>query len=242
MTRRSPRVRMAAVLAAAVSVLVACGGGDEGGVATTVDVDDPTAEAPAAGADGPNATVSPDLPENIRSEFGPVEVVGDALPQLAGAAVADDEALGLTAPVLIGQDYARNPVRVDAATDGPTMVVFLAHWCPHCNSEVPRLNGLRDAGAFPDGLNVVAVSTAVNPSQPNFPPSEWITSVDWTYPVIADGVDMDDGSYIAADAYGVDGFPFTVLVDGDGAVVARWSGEREPDDVLADIGTYLGLS
>ena len=33
------------------------------------------------------------------------------------------------------------------ATDGPMMVVFLAHWCPHCNAEIPVLN----SGATPAG-------------------------------------------------------------------------------------------
>ena len=32
------------------------------------------------------------------------------------------------------------------------MVVFLAHWCPHCNAEIPVLNEWRDSGEIPDGL------------------------------------------------------------------------------------------
>ncbi len=121
------------------------------------------------------------------------------------------------------------------------MVVFLAHWCPHCNAEVPRLNELRDEGRFPEGLNIVAVSTGVNPGRPNFPPSQWFDDMDWTYPVIVDGVDMERETFIAADAYGVDGFPFIMLLDGDGKVVARWSGEREPDEVIELINENLGL-
>jgi hypothetical protein len=48
-------------------------------------------------------------------------------------------------------------------------------------------------------LNIVAVSTAVNPGRPNFPPSQW----------------FDDN------AYGIDGFPFITLLDGDDKVTAH---------------------
>ena len=60
--------------------------------------------------------------------------------------------------------------------------------------------------------------------------------------MIADGIDLAaEVQYIAAGAYGVDGFPFTTLLDGDGKVVARWSGEREPDQVLDLITSNLDL-
>ena len=56
------------------------------------------------------------------------------------------------------------------------------------------------------------------------------------------GIDLAaEVQYIAAGAYGVDGFPFTTLLDGDGKVVARWSGEREPDQVLDLITSNLDL-
>lgn len=262
MTRRSP---LAGAAVALVFVLAACGGGDDeaaGSAATTVE--DPTADAGTAAAttvpaatevppatdaptdapaDAPNATIAADLPEEIRAETGALEVRGDVLPLLGAATPEQDPAVGMPAPVLVGQDYDGNTVRVDGAADGPTMVVFLAHWCPHCNNEIPRLNELRDEGAFPEGLNIVAVSTALNPSQPNFPPSQWLVDKDWTFPVIADGIEVDvEPPFIGARAYGVDGFPFTTLIGADGTVVARWSGEREPDEVLAALGQYLGLS
>jgi cytochrome c biogenesis protein CcmG, thiol:disulfide interchange protein DsbE len=244
MTRRSP---LAGAALAIVLLAAACGGGDDAGVAgaTTIAAPAPTdvasTEVPPGAA--PSATVSADLPDEIRAETGPVEVVGDALPPLGGAEPAADPAVGMTAPVLVGEDYDGNIVRVDAATEGPTMVVFLAHWCPHCNNEIPRLNELRDEGAFPEDLNIVAVSTALNPGQPNFPPSQWLVDKDWTFPVIADGIEVDvEPPFIGARMYGVDGFPFTTLIGADGTVAARWSGEREPEQVLAALDEYLGLS
>ena len=222
MTTRSPRRRprkvsmvCGAVLALTLTV-AACGGDDDAGPAASTaesgaDTDGAGQTNTAAAGEAPNATIAPDLPEELRDEIGPVEVIGAPLPGLARAEVADDPALGMAAPVLVGQNFDGETVRVDAATNGPTMVVFLAHWCPHCNAEVPRLNELRDQGAFPEDLNIVAVSTALDPSQPNFPPSEWMSDIDWTYPVLVDGVDLQaESPFIASAAYGVDGFPFTV--------------------------------
>ena len=92
----------------------------------------------------------------IEEVLGEVEVTGDALPTYAQG---DDPAIGMTAPVLVGADYDGNPTRVDPVNDGPTMVIFLAHWCPHCNAEVPKLLQLREDGRIPEGVNVVAGST-----------------------------------------------------------------------------------
>ena len=41
----------------------------------------------------------------------------------------------------------------------------------------------------------------------------------------------DDEAYSAALAYGLSGFPFMVLVDSDGNVVARVDGEQQPEQL-----------
>jgi thiol-disulfide isomerase/thioredoxin len=226
----------------AVTTLAACGGDDaEGGDDTSSSTPSVTAD-PGIGAEpGPDATVSPDLPPELDGEVGPVEVDGSPLPPLGAAEIADDPAFGTRAPVLVGEDFDGQTVRIDAAANGPTMVVFLAHWCPHCNAEVPRINELRDAGRIPEGLDIIAVSTALNPGRPNFPPSQWFEDMDWTYPVLVDGVDMVQQNFIAADAYGIDGFPFVTLLDADGNVAARWSGEHETDEIIQLIEDNLEL-
>jgi len=235
----TPRSRLVATLAAAMLVASACGASDEPAGAT----DPGTTGAPLepAPGDGPNATISPDVPDELVGQVGPVEVVGAALPELAQAPVEADPALGSPAPVIVGVDFDGTTVRVDAAANGPTLVVFLAHWCPHCNNEVPRINELRDAGSLPADLDVVAVSTAIDPTRPNWPPSEWLDGLDWTFPAIADGVDTDSepAAYIATRAYGVDGFPFATLIDADGNVAARWSGEHETAELLELITSNL---
>lgn len=249
--RSRPACVAAAVL---VLALAGCGGDDDGATTATLPsatAPDSTAEGddgsattgdatvPAEAGGGPNATVAPGLPGVYQGEVGPVEIRGDALPDHTDTDIASDPARGMAAPIVIGEDFDGNTVRIDAAADGPTLAVFLAHWCPHCNREVPRINQLRDEGKFPQGLAIIGVSTGIDPGRPNWPPSEWFQDMDWTYPVIADGVDLERQTFIAADAYGLDGFPFMVLIGDDGKVLARWSGEAEPDELLRRIEDNL---
>ena len=179
-------------------------------------------EAPAPG----------ELPPALADATRPVEVIGDTLPVLQTADIDADPAVGTPAPVLVGEDYEGNPVRIDAAADGPTMVVILAHWCPYCNAEIPILNNLRDRGLIPEDVNVVAISSAVNPDRSNFPPDTWLTEMEWTWPVLADGIDIDRQVFIGSDAFGVSGVPFTVLIDSDGNVAARWAGEGDSAETV----------
>ena len=239
---------------AVVGLLVvagACGSGAEtaapnpstagtttGGSSPTAPGDGPNATAPG---DGPNATIAPEVPAEFRGAIGPVEVIGDPLVVLGSTDSITDPAIGEPAPVIVGLSPAGETVRIDPANQGPTMVVFLAHWCPHCNAEVPRLNELRDAGRIPADLNVVAVATSSNPSAPNYPPGDWLEQVDWTWAAMLDGVDMERELWIAADAYGVEAFPFITLVDAAGLVVDRWSGESTTDELAAHISVSLGL-
>ncbi len=238
----APRHLIAVALVGALAI-TACGSDEP--VAAPADgqpADEQVADnTPGTSPDGPGSTIDPDVPDDFLPAIGPVDVVGESLPLLDTIDVVDDPAVGTPAPVLIGEAYDGSTVRIDATASGPTMVVFLAHWCPHCNDEIPRINQLRDEGRFPDGLNIVAVATASNPGRPNFPPAEWLEEKDWTYPAMADGIDTTRETFIAAEAFGVSGFPFVTLVDANGDVAARWSGGREPDQFLELIAEHLGL-
>ena len=101
---------------------------------------------------------------------------------------------------------------------------------------------MRDDGRIPDGVNVVGVSTAYNPGRPNWPPDEWLADQDWKFPAINDGIDTAQETYIAASGFGIGGFPFSMLVDLDGTVTARWAGERSPDEIEALLNENLTLS
>jgi len=155
---------------------------------------------------------------------GTVTVTGEALPTLG----ADpDPAIGLAAPELTGQSFDGTPVSI-APGSGPMAIWFVAHWCPHCQAEVPRIVALAEQSRLPDGVDISAVSTAVDETAPNYPPSAWLDREAWPFPVMADDT---DGT--AAAAYGLQGFPFLVLVDADGNVMLRTSGELGDDGIVA---------
>lgn len=155
----------------------------------------------------------------LGSEFGTVEVVGDSLAPYSSSAA--DTAVGSLAPEIVGEDFAGNPVEV--THDGRAKaVVFLAHWCPHCQAEVPRVQAWLDSGGGVEGVDLVSVATSMNSAQPNFPPSEWLDREGWTVPTIA-----DDQDFSALRAYGSGGFPYWVFLDKNGDVVRRSSGELD---------------
>jgi thiol-disulfide isomerase/thioredoxin len=139
---------------------------------------------------------------------------------------AADTAIGEVAPIVSGVDYDGNPITIDATADGPTMVVLLAHWCPHCNAEIPRLNEWRESGDVPDGLNVIGVSTGVSPDRQNYPPDQWLVAKDWQWPVLADSAE-----HTAFEAYGGAFFPTVVIIGSDGRVLTRFSGEPSAEEI-----------
>ena len=186
-------------------------------------------------AEGETAPTNP-VPDELAGEVRSVTVEGSALPPLPSS--GDDTAVGLTAPALVGESFDGSAVST-ASEGGPVMIVFLAHWCPHCNNEIPRLIELEEAGRFPDDLKIVAVSTAVQPDAPGFPPSEWIVDKGWPWPVMADDVDPATEIPVGAEAFGVNSFPFISVVGADATVLARWSGESEPDDFIARLDAAL---
>jgi cytochrome c biogenesis protein CcmG/thiol:disulfide interchange protein DsbE len=225
----------AIVVAIVVAVVVAVGlgvvlltGDDDGG--EDASVPPPTASAPSADDD---ATPF-DVPAEYEGEIRPVTVSGTPLP-----AYTEDEAVGAIVPTVSGESFDGTPVVIGPSGDGPTMVVLLAHWCPHCNNEVPRLVELHRDGRLPANLRVVGVSTAVNAQRPNFPPSRWLSGEEWPWEVLADGVDPS-GSFVAAAAYGLDELPQVMIFDAAGAVIERWSGESDIDELAERIDQAVG--
>jgi len=237
------RRRITVIGLMAAVALAACGGDDDAESGEGEEAV-PAAESAATAGDTvpgePVPTIADDVPEEFLAGVGPVAVVGAPLP--AAPQSGADAAIGMLAPVLVGENLAGVPTRVDAVVDGPTWMVFLAHWCPHCNDEIPVINQMRDDGMIPEGVNVVGVSTAYNPGRPNWPPDEWLADMGWTYPAINDGVDTSSESYIAASGFGIGGFPFSMLVDVDGTVTARWSGGRTAEELEQLLNDNLTLS
>ena len=170
------------------------------------------------------------------SEFSDITVTGDALPAFDSVSTATDTAIGLPAPVVSGKGFTGTEITTDGAGT-PTLLVFLAHWCPHCQREVPLLVQWEKDGKTPTGVDVIAVATGTDPANPNFPPSEWLAREEFPalWPVIADSADKK-----AANAFGLSGYPYLVLVDAQGNVFKRLSGEIPMDELTAIIDQMIG--
>ena len=165
------------------------------------------------------------------SQTRPVTVTGEPLPVFGAE---PDPAVGMAAPALAGETFDGLPVSITPG-EGPMAIWFVAHWCPHCQAEVPRIVALADQGALPEGVEIAAVSTGVDPAAPNYPPSAWLETEGWPFPVMA-----DDEEGTAASAYGLAGFPFLVLIDAEGNVSVRTSGELGDDGIVAALDSLTG--
>ena len=122
------------------------------------------------------------------------------------------------APQVKGRDFYGN--RVSIGNDGRAKaIVLLAHWCPHCQAEVPEVQGWINTNGMPEGVDLYSVSTSVDEGLSNYPPSEWLKREGWTLPVV-----VDDTASSTAEAFGMSGTPFWVFVNSDGTVAARAAG------------------
>ena len=169
------------------------------------------------------------------SEFSDITVTGDALPAFDSAS-ATDASIGMTAPIVSGKGFTGTEITTDGGGT-PTLLVFLAHWCQFCQREVPLLVQWEKDGQTPTGIDVIAVATGTDPANPNYPPSEWLAREEFPalWPVIADSADKK-----AADAFGLSGYPYFVLVDAQGKVFKRISGEIPMDELTTFINQMIG--
>jgi cytochrome c biogenesis protein CcmG, thiol:disulfide interchange protein DsbE len=154
-----------------------------------------------------------------------VKVSGAALPNLEDGA---DTAVGKPAPTVEGFGFDGKPIKIDMADGKPKVIFFVAHWCPHCQREVPLIAKWQKEGKLPTNLAYYTVSTAVQTKGANFPPSAWLTKESWPFPVMA-----DDKDSTVVKSFGFGGFPFFVAVRPDGTIGGRASGEKELDELLA---------
>ncbi|MCB2223082.1 MAG: TlpA family protein disulfide reductase [Actinobacteria bacterium] len=163
-------------------------------------------------------------------EYGTPSVTGAALPTLVDT--LEDPAVGSVPPEAAGADFDGTDVAI--TDDGrPKMIVFLAHWCPHCQNEMPEVSAWVAAGGLPDTVDLYAVATSIDPSRDNYPPSAWFERESLDVPTI-----VDDARNTIGNAFGLNAYPFWVFVQDDGTIAARISGVLSQDD-LTQIATSL---
>lgn len=152
-------------------------------------------------------------------ETGGVEAIGDPLPPLLDP--ADDGAIGSQAPIVSAATFGGDRVALDNEA-GARIYGFFAHWCPHCQAELPRIVDFLDTTGLPSGVDLWAISTGVDPTRGNYPPSAWFDAEGYDLPVL-----MDSSTGQLATAFGLVNYPYFVAINSDNEVVARVSGELD---------------
>jgi thiol-disulfide isomerase/thioredoxin len=158
-----------------------------------------------------------------------VSIAGQPLPEYPAS--AGDPAVGQSMPSLSGVGLDGQQISI-GPNDGPMAVVILAHWCAHCQAELPKVVQFIQQGRVPEGVSVVGLSTGIDAVRPNYPPSDWLDREGWQQPTL-----IDDAGSRALVALGMSSFPGFVFVDGQGRVALRLTGEIGPEAFAAALAS-----
>ena len=154
-------------------------------------------------------------------DYGQVAVSGTALTPKPDSGA--DPMVGTVVPSVTGQQFDGKQLTISA--DGkPQIIMVVAHWCSHCQAEVPRVQKWLDKDGMPADVELVTVATSNDPAKGNFPAADWLRREKWSVPTI-----VDDKQGQAGAALGVSGFPYFIVTDAQGKVIYRTSGEITED-------------
>lgn len=122
-------------------------------------------------------------------------------------------------PALWVRDLAGRPMTLPAASGGARLINLWALWCPPCRRELPSLDRLA-AVLAPRGVEVSTIAVADDA----FAIREYLTQhrLVLRSVVIAPGVP-------GLEPLRIESLPQSFIVAADGAVLARWIGERDWD-------------
>lgn len=152
------------------------------------------------------------LPSCRKGQNPPIPPVGRTVDETNNNASekGSAEAVDFT---MTSMDGTEQSVSELAARHQLTIIDFWASWCGPCRQEMPRL--VRLYKAYKDkGLGIIGVSLDEERGA-------WeaaVSSMDMQWPQLSDLQGWDNA---AAVKYGVQGIPYTIVVDSEGNVVAK---------------------
>lgn len=192
--------------------------------------DPPTTTAPTA--DPPTTTAPATVDQTAGDQTtrpppppGPTTVFGDRLAEYDDAPGSLDLAVGVDAPIVTGTDMLTGE-GLTSDTGSPILLGFYAHWCPHCQSEVPEIVAWLDDNELPDGVDFLAISTFVDQARGNHPPDAWLRRERWPLAVLSD--DRNEVAWM----FGIQSVPFTMAVTADGKILGRVGGNIGPEGLV----------
>ena len=187
-------------------------------------------EAQIAGAD---ATATGEVATPNPSVTAPAAPAG-VLPRFVPG--QPDVAVGMKLETIEGENgYSDDQLTIDPADGQKRIWMIWAHWCPHCQTELPALAASYDAyqEAYPD-ISFATISSSIDPERGN-PLEPYLEEQQFPFPVL-----VDPDSSVAA-RLGVNAFPFWVITDGDGTVLLRSAGYLDAtqlDNLVESLDSY----
>tara|TARA_B110000438_G_C15661218_1_gene583987 strand:- start:167 stop:751 length:585 start_codon:yes stop_codon:yes gene_type:complete len=153
---------------------------------------------------------------NISSEFS---ISGEKI-SIADPQTRIDNFRGINSPVIEFKIPEEN-IYITYPENTPTIFLFVAHWCPFCQEEIPEVKKwIEDNDILNKGVNVVLIVTSTDSNKVNYPPDSWLYNESWKYPVI-----YDDSTNSLADYFGVSYFPSWVFTESNGQVAFTHAGK-----------------
>ena len=165
------------------------------------------------GASPSGGTVVP----NGNLEYGQIAVNGSPLTPKPDSGI--DPVIGQSYPTITGQQFDGQQLTI-APNGKPQIIMVVAHWCSHCQAEVPRVQKWLNASGMPADVDLVTVATSNDAARGNYPAADWLRREKWSVPTI-----VDDKANQAGAALGVSGFPYFIVTNGQGKIIFRTSGE-----------------
>ncbi len=115
----------------------------------------------------------------------------------------------------------------------PKAIYFLAHWCPHCQAELAKIESLAAVGLQPEEVDFIAVGVLARPGEANFPPEMWLADAPFDQLMIDVEQELAAEESLAA-RFGLAGVPYVLYLDAELNLIERKSGELSQEEVLDD--------
>jgi cytochrome c biogenesis protein CcmG, thiol:disulfide interchange protein DsbE len=154
-----------------------------------------------------------------------IEISGEKI-EIATPKTGIDSASGKFSPIIKHKLSSESPI-ISYPENSPTIFLFVAHWCPFCQEEIPEVvQWIEEGNIIEKGVKIVLVVTSIDPEKPNYPPDEWLFNEKWQYPVI-----YDDKKNLIAEHFGVSYFPSWVFTENDGMVAFTHAGKITKEEL-----------
>ncbi|MEA2023845.1 MAG: TlpA disulfide reductase family protein [Actinomycetota bacterium] len=202
--------------------------GDVAAVQESVDAVDQKVDDLATGslisptASGASAAAAPSTPEGYLPPFEQGQ---------------PDAALGVVLGEVAGVEYyTETEMTIDPADGTARAWLVWAHWCPHCQRELPPLSEwyTENADAY-SNVELVSISSSIDPTRGN-PLEPYLDDLQLPFPTIL------DPDLALAEQFGLSAYPFWVFTGGDGTTLLRVAGYVEIEQIAEIFDQLEALS